>query len=290
MVCLRLSRTGVHMSATLTRCCLVVIGAASGFHAASARALVLGLGDRKGSKRNKREVHYIHTSGTSNLADHPITAPGPEVRIFSDKESVYAHEKSLEATEPYAQGTTDTVVVETGLKVSVPTTIIMSPTIYGLGSGFFNRLSIQVPTLIGAAIAQGHAAVIGTGAGRWDAVHISDLVLLHEIVLAKILSDDPAVPRGEWGILFSQAFEFTWRELAEDVAQARAKLGALRSAQVQEILLEQGSRLWSDGDLQLAELGFASKSAFSFPPPPKKGGGGALTYRFSTPKVMVLIA
>lgn len=143
----------------------------------------------------------------------------------------------------------------------------MSPTIYGLGSGFFNRLSIQVPTLIRAAIAQGHAAVIETGVGRWDAVHISDLVPLYEIVLAKIRGDDPAVPRGEQGILFSQAFEFTWRELAEDVAQAGAKLGVLRSAQVQEISLEQGSRLWSGGDLQLAELGLASKSVF-FPFPP----------------------
>jgi nucleoside-diphosphate-sugar epimerase len=224
--------------------------------------LVLGLGDRKASRRNKREVHYIHTSGTSNLADHPITSPGSEVRVFSDKENIYAHEKSLEATEPYAQRTTDIAVVETGLKVSVPTTILMSPTIYGLGSGFFNRLSIQIPTLIRAAIAQGHAAVIGTGAGRWDAVHISDLVLLYEIVLAKILGDDSTIPQGEMGILFSEALEFTWRELAEDVAKAGAKLGALKSDKVQEISLEPGSRLWSGGDLQLAELGFASKSVF----------------------------
>lgn len=162
--------------------------------------------------------------------------------------------------EPYAQRTTDIAVVETGLKVSVPTTILMSPTIYGLGSGFFNRLSIQIPTLIRAAIAQGHAAVIGTGAGRWDAVHISDLVLLYEIVLAKILGDDSTVPQGEMGILFSEALEFTWRELAEDVAKAGEKLGALKSDKVQEISLEQGARLWSGGDLQLAELGFASKS------------------------------
>jgi hypothetical protein len=58
------------------------------------------------------------------LADHPISAPGSRVRVF-DKENIYAHEKSLEAIEPYARRTTDIVVVETGLKTSVPTKVLM---------------------------------------------------------------------------------------------------------------------------------------------------------------------
>jgi hypothetical protein len=62
------------------------------------------------------------------------------------------------------------------------------------------------------------------------------------------------------GTLFSGALEFTWRELADDIAKAGAKLGASNSDKGQEISLEQGSRLWSGGGLQLAELGFASKS------------------------------
>jgi nucleoside-diphosphate-sugar epimerase len=222
--------------------------------------MILGLGDRRVSVK---EVHYIHTSGTSNVADHQITAPGSNVRIFSDKENIYAYEKSLETVEPYLQRTTDIAVVETGLKVSVPTTILMSPTIYGLGSGLFNRLSIQTPTMIRVAIASGQAEMIGAGAGTWDEVHISDLVLLYEVLLAKILAKDAAVPRGEMGIIFSQSGEYTWRELSKGIARAGAKLSALKSEEVREISLEQGANIWSGEDLQLAELGFASKSVRS---------------------------
>ena len=221
--------------------------------------MILGLGDRKSSDSTKH-VHFIHTSGTSNLADHPITATASDVHIFSDKENIYAYENSREVAEPYAQRTTDIVVVNTGRKASVPTTILMSPTIYGPGSGLFNQLSIQIPTMIRTAIAKGRAEVIGAGAGTWDEVHISDLVLLYELGLAKILAKDPAVPQGEMGIIFSEAGDFTWTELSEEIGKAGRKLGALESDSVREISLQEGAESWSGGDLQLAELGFASKS------------------------------
>jgi hypothetical protein len=55
---------------------------------------------------------------------------------------MYDYLKKREGIETYAQRTTDVAVVETGKKEGVPTTIIMSPTIYGIGSGKFNRLTI----------------------------------------------------------------------------------------------------------------------------------------------------
>lgn len=42
------------------RLLLVVINAATGFHTASSKALVLGLGERK--RRDKTEVYYIRVS------------------------------------------------------------------------------------------------------------------------------------------------------------------------------------------------------------------------------------
>ena len=134
------------------------------------------------------------------------------------------------------------------------------PTIYGPGSGPFNRLSIQIPTMIRTAIAKGRAEVIGAGADTWNEMHISDLVLLYELVLAKILAKDPAVPQGEMGIVFSEAGDFTWRGLSEEIGKAGRNLGALKSDDVREISLREGAESWSGGDLQLAELGFASKS------------------------------
>ena len=92
-----------------------------------------------------------------------------------------------------------------------------------------------------------------------DEVHISDLVLVYELVLAKVVAKDPAVPQGEMEIIFSEAGDFTWRELSEEIGKAGRKLGALKSDDVREISLQEGAESWSGGDLQLAELGFASK-------------------------------
>lgn len=70
--------------------------------------------------------------------------------------------------EPYAQRTTDLVVVETGKKVGVKTYILMSPTIYGFGTGLFNDQSIQIPQLIRNAIKNRYSEVVGYGEGEWD--------------------------------------------------------------------------------------------------------------------------
>ena len=58
----------------------VVINTASSWHTAAAEALILGLGDRK--KKTGEEVYYIHTSGTSNFGDRPITGDTPRRAYF----------------------------------------------------------------------------------------------------------------------------------------------------------------------------------------------------------------
>lgn len=81
----------------------VVFNTASGFHEASAKAEVLGLAERK--KQTGKDVYFIHTSGTSNVSDRPISGQYSESRIFSDKEDIYAYKKEREAIEKYDQRT-----------------------------------------------------------------------------------------------------------------------------------------------------------------------------------------
>ena len=94
----------------------------------------------------------------------------------------------------------------------------MSPLIYGLGTGYFNRLSIQVPSMIRAALKTKQAEVIGDGKGVWDHVHVEDLALLYEISVVKILAGE--LGSGEKGVYFSENGQHTWREVAEGVADA----------------------------------------------------------------------
>lgn len=238
----------------------IVIHAASGYHPASAKALIEGLSKRK-QEHPDAEVYYVHTSGTSNLADRPITKAYLESRTFSDKDpDLYNYMKMREGNELYSQRTTDLAVVETGKGEKVPTTIIMSPTIYGLGSGMFNRVTIQYPLQMKSAAKEGTAEYVGDGEGIWDFVHVLDLAELYEIVLLDWVEGIKSVPIGEGGILFSGTGTFKWREVAEGIAQAGFQMGVFRDATTRSISLEEAARKWVKGNEQLCELGFASNA------------------------------
>jgi nucleoside-diphosphate-sugar epimerase len=192
------------------------------------------------------------------MGDQPLTGKYHEVNTFTDKSNIYAYQKYRESLQVYPQRTTDLVTVETGLQVGVPTTIIMSPTIYGVGSGAFNKLSIQVPTMMRSAIKSGQASVIGEGKGIWDYVHVADLARLYELLVLKVISNEQ-VPIGERGILFSAAGRYSWRELSENIAQALFTVGATKTNSVESMDLEEAAKQYNSPALLYTELGYASK-------------------------------
>jgi hypothetical protein len=147
----------------------IIINTTLGYHVSSAQALIRGLAQRKAS--TGQDVWMIHTSGTSNLADQPISGAWVEKEVgfeFDDaNDDVYGYEQKREALDPYLQRTTELSVVDTGLELGVNTLVIMSPTIYGIGTGLFNTTSMQIPSYIMAALTHGRAVVIGEGKGVW---------------------------------------------------------------------------------------------------------------------------
>lgn len=134
----------------------------------------------------------------------------------------------------------------------------MSPTIYGIGTGFFNKLSVQAPAIARSAIKIGQAEVIGEGKGVWDYVHIADLMKLYKLVFEKVVAG-VEVPTGEKGIIFSSTGRYSWFELSSGIAAALYKLGAIKTDIVKRISLEEAAQNWSGGSELVAELGFASK-------------------------------
>ncbi|CCD45558.1 putative nad dependent epimerase dehydratase family protein [Botrytis cinerea BcDW1] len=234
----------------------IIIYSASGYDTAAAKALVAGLGDRK--KQSGKEVHYIHTTGASSLSDQPTSGKYLEDRIFSDKEDIFAYEKFRQTKQVYPARTTDIGVIETGLKLGVQTHLMMPPTIYGVGSGKFNTLSIQFPMLIRASLKAGQALVIGDGKGVWSYVHIDDLAKLYIILLQKIL-DGEKVPMGEQ-ILFAETGTFSWIDASQAIADALYTLGAIKTVDVKQVPLEDAASQLFEGDLLLTELAFSSNS------------------------------
>jgi nucleoside-diphosphate-sugar epimerase len=181
-----------------------------------------------------------------------------ERRIFSDKDDLYAYLEMREDREVYAQRTTDIAAIETGLEENVKTYLIMSPTIYGIGTGLFNKKSIQLPAIIRTAIKKGQVDVVGDGTGAWDAVHIQDLAPLYELLLVKVLQVED-VPSGKQGIFFSETGDFTWMQLAQGLANELHRQGILKTADVKHLTLQEAAEQWGNGSPQYAELGFASK-------------------------------
>ena len=158
----------------------------------------------------------------------------------------------------YTQHQTDLAVIDLGLQVGVKTYIIMSPLIYGIGTGHFNKLSIQIPTIIRVAMKVQQVEVIGEGKGIWDHVHVEDLALLYEILVVKILAEEEN-SSGKKGIYFSESGQHTWRDVAEGIAHAMYAAGLSKTQAARSVSLEEGAERWAGGNSKFAELGFASK-------------------------------
>ncbi|KAI4865655.1 NAD dependent epimerase/dehydratase family protein [Hypoxylon rubiginosum] len=247
----------------------LVINTTLGYHVASGTALIQGLAKRKAA--TGRDVWLISTSGTSNVADRPISRAWvnePEDREFDDAtDDVYAYEKDREVREgPYLQRTAELAVVDAGLALGVKTLVIMSPAIFGLGTGLFNNISIQIPTLIRSALRTGRAAVVGDGRGVWDNVHVEDLAELYVIIARRVLEDGgEGVPTGKKGIVFSGNGRHSSLEVAQGVADACHAEGKLATPEVESLSLAEGAKVFVIGNNdwegeKFVELAFASNS------------------------------
>lgn len=155
------------------------------------------------------------------------------MREFDDlADDVYAHEKALDAVEAFGQRTTELGVIDAGLELGVKTLVIMSPIIYGIGTGLFNRVSAHTQYMK-AILKIGHAVVVGAGSGVYDHVHINDVAVLYRLVVQEILErGGEALPIGKKGILFSANGRHSWQEYSQLVADAGYERGLLSETKV----------------------------------------------------------
>ncbi|KAL8371166.1 hypothetical protein RB595_001149 [Gaeumannomyces hyphopodioides] len=232
-----------------------VIHTASSQHDASAVALIRGLGDRK--KATGKETHFIHTAGTSALGDQAVSGRLVETRVFNDKtDDIFAYERGRQAKDVYDQRTTDLAVLEAGEATGVKTYIIMPPTIYGIGTGAFNRLSIQVLAIMRAARRDGFTTLIrGARDQEWGHVNVTDLALLYELILARAIesgggaattttttsSSSSPPPSGAKGLYFAVTGHHSWGEVADRVAREGRRLGYVASDKVRELPLDEAA-------------------------------------------------
>ncbi|KAM0438570.1 hypothetical protein ACHAPT_001322 [Fusarium lateritium] len=235
----------------------IIIHAGAGWHPGAAKALITGQSKRR--SETNQQVHYFHLSGTTSLSDYPYTEGWTENRTFSDEEDIYSYLKTRESTKPYKVRETDILVAEEGESQGVQTYNIMAPTIFGLGSGSFNRYSIQIPVMAHVAIQTGEVSVIGDGETIWSHVHVEDLAMLFMTMLSRTL-EGFSIPAGRRGIYFCETGMHTHLELAQRIAKAGKELGFLKTNLVRKVYLQEAADMWSGGVAFHAELAYGSNA------------------------------
>lgn len=218
----------------------IIINTTQGDHPESSTALVKGLAQRK--KSTNTEPWIIHTSGVSNVGDRPITNPVP-IREWDDsKDDVYSFEKELEAKEPYGQRTSELAVIDTGLELGIKTLVIMSPVIYGIGTGLYKKIGASIFFLRGI-VSAGSGLVVGKGEGVWDHVHIEDVADLYVLIVRKIVEEGGAgIPFGKKGIIFSGNGKHSRLEQTKDAVAGAKKHGLISDTSITHIDLDEGAR------------------------------------------------
>ncbi|KAL8990367.1 MAG: hypothetical protein Q9177_000958 [Variospora cf. flavescens] len=198
----------------------LIINNTPGVSVDSATAFIKGLGRRQ--KSTGRDAYYIHTSGTSNLADQPITKAYEETRTFVDTTpDLYSYLQQRNALTPYAHRTADIAVISTGLALNV------------MQLGDDNAVA--------------------------EHVHVEDLAELYIAVANKVIKDGmQGFPSGERGIYFAGTGRHTWGEFTRGIFQALRELNAIKTDQIKKVGLTEAAEMWTGGNELYCELNFGA--------------------------------
>ncbi|KAL7916792.1 hypothetical protein GGI35DRAFT_474051 [Trichoderma velutinum] len=228
ILCISLGSTFVYAAYENNR---VVVSCASSLDVPSCLALVEGLGIRK--QAIAQDVFYIHTSGTSNFGDHPITqAELKNVTIRTDKDENYVWER--DNADAWPSRKVDVTIIEAGERLGVKIIITNPPLIYGRGNGIGNQRSIQIPALVEISLKKQQAIVLGKGEGLWTVAHISDVAAFYSLVLKRYL-EGQSIDSGKHGYYFLENGEVSWLDISKHIAKVGYSQGLFLSKETREI-------------------------------------------------------
>ncbi|PRP89128.1 hypothetical protein PROFUN_01848 [Planoprotostelium fungivorum] len=207
----------------------LVIEAASSDTLEEAKAIVAGLKKRY-DERQKPSL-YIQTSG-SQILDEDVRGTRPSDYIYQDEDNDKLN--SLPVTQPHRH--VDTFLIEESQKNYFKLVLMCPPTIYGEGLGPKDISAVrsqQVPTMIRAALKHRQAQQVGQGLSVWSNVNVSDLVLLYQVIVEKLLHGQE-IPINREGYYFATTGVHTWNQLARAIAARLKALGAVDSEEIRD--------------------------------------------------------
>lgn len=204
---------------------------------ASTMAIISGLNQQ--IQTTGRPAIYIHTSGTGVLHENICGEKGSDI-VYNDLDPVQING----LPDEQLHRNVDLFIINAAdANPLLKTVIVLPPLIYGIGSGLFNRTSVQLPLLIRAALRRKRAGMIGPGDATWNHVHIADLADAFLIIFDQLLAaygpnasadvkPSSFLTTGREGYYFVENGTHSWRQLSEKVGEVLYTKGLVEDPEV----------------------------------------------------------
>ncbi|KKP01421.1 hypothetical protein THAR02_06461 [Trichoderma harzianum] len=164
-----------------------------------------------------------------------------------DTDPVFELEKKVPEHDAFPVTRVSVAITEFAQKLDVTSFIVFPPLVYGRGTGPYKKLSVQVPSLIRAFIAQKMVYKFDYE-GRWPAAHISDVVDYYILLIDLIIQGKPP-QSGKKGYYFAATHYLNWWEISEGLAKSLYARGLVK---------EPVPAVWPSVELAEKALGFPS--------------------------------
>ncbi|KAJ6542657.1 hypothetical protein B0H19DRAFT_1310435 [Mycena capillaripes] len=156
---------------------------------------------------------YVQISG-AGVFGHRFSTHNPVDYIYDDSDPAIIN--SLSPTAPHRPVDLAWYAASQELAGKVKIAIFIPATVYGVGTGPFKKISIQIPIKIEAALRDGYASYGRDGQATFAHISIADLVSASTILLDALENDKVDVTKNPYFNANNSA-ETTWFDVAKRI-------------------------------------------------------------------------
>ncbi|KAF2640582.1 NAD(P)-binding protein [Massarina eburnea CBS 473.64] len=175
-----------------------------------------------------QEVHFLYTTGAKLFSEF-AGAPTDKPLLDTDAE-LYAIQKKQVDTAPIpfmSQGVqANNLVIEEAEKNGVRAYIFAPCIVYGKGTGFGNKISIQTVGIVRIAKAVRKVYDLNEGKPTWPVCHIDDNTSLYVEILRAALQDRD-IGHGKQGYYLASSGSVAWADIYEAMGKTLKERGAV---------------------------------------------------------------
>lgn len=233
----------------------IIINAASNNHIPSLNVIKSVL------SKKKSKTLFMQISGAGVITDSVDPSKYKPNKIYNDVKDI-EEINSLPDSQPHRPADKIVLSIEETNSEFIKTVIISPPIIFGLGNGYDNKLSVQIPILIKSFFKLGKGFTIYKGDTSWSHVNIFDVGTLFINLISKFINNE-TFRSGHLGYYFTnEGTDFTWKEISVQIIDELFSLNLIKSKYIQELTADEFEEqfkvpalFWGSNAKTIAEAG-----------------------------------